>query len=335
MPCSWPAASSRRSRSGTCRPTSTTVPNGSCRRSTKRSPATTAAREVFVAYADCGTGGALDAFVDERAEHRHGCPAPTATSSSPDPTCSPRCTTPSRARSTSPTSWPSTSMRSCGRGSGSTATPSCATRTSATTGVSCCCRSPTIRAVVEAGRAAAAKLGLDVRARARRTPRPFAEAVGVVVSPAGRADAARRARAPEVVVIYWRDIPAQVNGQSAATATRCCCRPSSSAPSIGPSARRASTPPTRTSPSGVATSEPCDGDHRGGRRGAGGSAREASTRATARPLAFAGGFESDVGSDRVRTVELAALEELEDEGASDTSASIDTGEQDSTSREQS
>jgi hypothetical protein len=42
-------------------------------------------------------------------------------------------------------------------------------------------------------------------------------------------------------------------------------------------------------------------------------------------LAFAGGWEADVGSDRVRAAELAALEELdEDEGTADVSDQMKT-----------
>ena len=70
-------------------------------------------------------------------------------------------------------------------------------------------------------------------------------------------------------MIYWRDIPAQVNAPVGRDATRCCCRDSSSGRSTGPSARRRSTRRTRTSPSGGATSRPCGDDlgRRGRRRG--------------------------------------------------------------------
>ena len=47
----------------------------------------------------------------------------------------------------------------------------------------------------------------------------------------GRPDAAEQRH--DVVVILWRDIPAQVNGRDGGSATRCCCRPSSSGRSTG------------------------------------------------------------------------------------------------------
>ena len=48
----------------------------------------------------------------------------------------------------------------------------------------------------------------------------------------------RRSATGEVVVILWRDIPAQVNGELGRSVTRCCRRRSSTGVSNGPTARR-------------------------------------------------------------------------------------------------
>ena len=55
-----------RSRSATCRPTSTTGRSGSCPALEAALADETGERPVLVAYADCGTGGALDRFVAGR-----------------------------------------------------------------------------------------------------------------------------------------------------------------------------------------------------------------------------------------------------------------------------
>ena len=62
-PCSPARGSTARRGRATSRPTCTTAPSGSSRRSTTALDAAgDRARPVFVAYADCGTGGALDAL---------------------------------------------------------------------------------------------------------------------------------------------------------------------------------------------------------------------------------------------------------------------------------
>ena len=160
-PCSASSMPTR-SRCGTCRPTCTTGPTASSRRS----------RGLLAA----GDGGPPAVFVGlRRLRHRRrarragstsipgiatGCPARTATSCSPAPSGSPRCTTPSPAPSTSPTSSPGTSTRSCGRGSGSTATPSCCRCTSATTPAVVLLSQSDDPALVATGQAAAERLGL-------------------------------------------------------------------------------------------------------------------------------------------------------------------------------
>ncbi len=59
----------RRSRSPTCRPTCTTAPSASFPSSTPLlDQAAAQGRAVFVAYADCGTGGALDTLLERHPE---------------------------------------------------------------------------------------------------------------------------------------------------------------------------------------------------------------------------------------------------------------------------
>ena len=66
-PCSGLERAGRTSRCATFRRTSTTGPSGSPAPSTRSSTSSTGPHErVFVGYADCGTGGALDAVLAER-----------------------------------------------------------------------------------------------------------------------------------------------------------------------------------------------------------------------------------------------------------------------------
>ena len=159
------AANSRSTRSTwcTCRPTCTTVPSTSCQRCARPSPSTAADdpdRPILVGYADCGTGGLLDAYMAER-RASSGCRARTATSSSPGPPSFDRA---ARRRSGHllPHRLPRQALRRArsGRRSASTATPSCATPTSATTPGSCCSPSRSIPTWSTPAEAAAARLGL-------------------------------------------------------------------------------------------------------------------------------------------------------------------------------
>ena len=84
-------------------------------------------------------------------------------------------------------------------------------RTSATTGASCCSRSRPTPTSCAAGRRAAERLGPGVRAPPRRARTTWPAAVPV--DRPERRLMPRRSGAGEVVVILWRDIPAQVNGQ--------------------------------------------------------------------------------------------------------------------------
>ena len=99
-------------------------------------------------------------------------------------------------------------------------------RTSRTTGASCCSRSrDDPRRASRRGRGRRpSRLGLALRAPSdRAAPRTAGAPVAGVVADRRRP---RRAAAPvpELVVICWRDIPAQVNAQRGrGRGTRCCC----------------------------------------------------------------------------------------------------------------
>ena len=70
------------------------------------------------------------------------------------------------------------------------------------------------RSVVDAGRRAAERLGLEFEHRARRSASRSPTRCRSSARRGGSADAAPESRRSEVVIIYWRDIPAQVNGQN-------------------------------------------------------------------------------------------------------------------------
>ena len=133
-----------------------------------------AGRPVFIAYADCGTGGLLDACSPSIPGRRHDCRAPTATSSSPARPSSPRCRTTSSAPSTSPTSSPSTSTRWCGAALGLDRAPRAARPVLRQLHPGDAPRPDRRRpgVTIERARRAADRLGLRVRAPARRRSGP-------------------------------------------------------------------------------------------------------------------------------------------------------------------
>ena len=163
---------------------------------------------------------------------------------------SPSCTTPSRGRSSSPTSWPATSMRWSGRVSASTGTPNCATCTSATTAGSCCCRSrPTPLSCAPLSTPpigwawSSSTTTPGDRSWRRRSPWPCA-AMPPRSAPDASAQQRRRGH-----LLARHPGPGQ-RASRTGSPPGLLCRTSFSGPSIGPSARPRSTPPTRTSPSG-------------------------------------------------------------------------------------
>ena len=170
---------------------------------------------VFVAYADCGTGGALDPVLDAT---RRRAAAGRALLRLPrrQRRAGTRCRSRSPRPSTSPTSSPGTS------------TPSSSGRSSST-------RIPELLPMVFGNYKRLVYLaqtddpGLDRRAEAR--PRSSALAFERRRTGYGELvpslDAVRRGgvAVPELTVIWWRDIPAQVTAQGGPRARRGCSSP--------------------------------------------------------------------------------------------------------------
>jgi hypothetical protein len=138
---------------------------------------------------------------------------------------------------------------------------------------------------------------------------------------------ARGSKTPELVVIYWRDIPAQVNAQLGRERHQVLLSDKFQR-AVDRAKRKAH---IYTAHEDIAQwrreSQPCDGDLATAAEALASQIEVAYTRDRLGLLAFAGGWEADVGSDRVRAAELAALEELDDD-APDTT---DAAEQEATS----
>ncbi len=138
---------------------------------------------------------------------------------------------------------------------------------------------------------------------------------------------ARGSKTPELVVIYWRDIPAQVNAQLGRERHQVLLSDKFQR-AVDRAKRKAH---IYTAHEDIAQwrreSQPCDGDLATAAEALASQIEVAYTRDRLGLLAFAGGWEADVGSDRVRAAELAALEELDD----DTPDTTDAAEQDTTS----
>ncbi len=135
----------------------------------------------------------------------------------------------------------------------------------------------------------------------------------------------RAANRPELVVIYWRDIPAQVNAQLGRERHQVLLSDKFQR-AVDRAKRKAH---IYTAHEDIAQwrreSQPCEGDLAKAAAILAARIEGEYTRDRLGLLAFAGGWEANVGSDRVRAAELAALEELEEEeGTSDASASIET-----------
>ena len=138
---------------------------------------------------------------------------------------------------------------------------------------------------------------------------------------------ARGPKGPELVVIYWRDIPAQVNAQLGRERHQVLLSDKFQR-AVDRAKRKAH---IYTAHEDIAQwrreSQPCEGDLAKAATALAVRIEGEYTRDRLGLLAFAGGWEADVGADRVRAAELAALEELEDD-ESDTSATIGASEQD-------
>jgi hypothetical protein len=133
----------------------------------------------------------------------------------------------------------------------------------------------------------------------------------------------RGSKRPELVVIYWRDIPAQVNAQFGRERHQVLLSDKFQR-AVDRAKRKAH---IYTAHEDIAQwrreSQPCEGDLARAAVALAARIETEFTRDRLGLLAFAGGWEADVGSDRVHAAELAALEELEEEDATDTSDGSD------------
>ena len=134
---------------------------------------------------------------------------------------------------------------------------------------------------------------------------------------------ARGAKGPELVVIYWRDIPAQVNAQVGRERHQVLLSDKFQR-AVDRAKRKAH---IYTAHEDIAQwrreSQPCEGDLAAAAVTLASRLEVEFTRDRLGLLAFAGGWESDVGSKRVPAAELAALEELEEEDATNLSDGSD------------
>ena len=139
---------------------------------------------------------------------------------------------------------------------------------------------------------------------------------------------------PELVVIYWRDIPAQVNAQLGRERHQVLLSDKFQR-AVDRAKRKAH---IYTAHEDIAQwrreSQPCEGDLAKAATALAVRIEGEYTRDRLGLLAFAGGWEADVGADRVRAAELAALEELEADDPAEQDAR-GAAEQDAISREQS
>jgi hypothetical protein len=137
---------------------------------------------------------------------------------------------------------------------------------------------------------------------------------------------ARGPKGPELVVIYWRDIPAQVNGQLGRQRHQVLLSEKFQR-AVDRAKRKAH---IDTAAEDVAQwrrqSHPCDGDLAAAANALAQQIEEEFTRERLGLLAFAGGWATDVGADRVHAAELAALEEIDEADTSEEDAATDASD---------
>jgi hypothetical protein len=130
-----------------------------------------------------------------------------------------------------------------------------------------------------------------------------------------------------VVTIYWRDIPAQVNGQSGRERHQVMLS-SKFQRAIDRAKRKAN---IYTAELDIAQwrreSTPCDGDVAAAAEAEAARLEAAVTREYLGRLAYAGGVAADVDDGRVDRAELLALEELDDDTPHDTPHDAATSEE--------
>lgn len=123
----------------------------------------------------------------------------------------------------------------------------------------------------------------------------------------------RRGSTPEVVTIYWRDIPAQVNGQAGRDRHQVLLSTKFQR-AVDRAKRKAG---IYTADDDIAQwrreSAPCDGDVAEAADAAAARIEAEYSRDYLGRLAYAGGFADDIVDDEIDRSELLALEELEEE----------------------
>jgi len=129
----------------------------------------------------------------------------------------------------------------------------------------------------------------------------------------------RGSTGPVLVVIYWRDIPAQVNAQLGRERHQVLLS-SKFQRAVDRAKRKAG---IYTAHEDIAQwrreSQPCGGDLATAAEALASQIEVGYTRERLGLLAFAGGWEAEIGSDRVHAAELAALEELDEVETADAS----------------
>jgi hypothetical protein len=122
----------------------------------------------------------------------------------------------------------------------------------------------------------------------------------------------RRSGVPEVVTIYWRDIPAQVNGQAGRNRHQVLLSTKFQR-AVDRAKRKAG---IYTADDDIAQwrreSSPCDGDVAEAAEAAAAALESAYSREFLGRLAYAGGRRADMTDDDIERAELLALEELDD-----------------------
>ena len=122
----------------------------------------------------------------------------------------------------------------------------------------------------------------------------------------------RRASGPEVVTIYWRDIPAQVNGQAGRDRHQVLLSTKFQR-AVDRAKRKAG---IYTADDDIAQwrreSAPCEGAVAAAAEAAAAALESAYSREFLGRLAYAGGLRADMTDDDIARAELLALEELDD-----------------------
>ena len=319
-PCSAPAVWPTRSRSATCRPTSTTGRSGSCLRSTTLLDRRAGGRPVLRRLRRLRHRRRARPLARRPSERRPACPARTATSSSPAPTLF------AALHDDEPGTFFLTDFLAkhfdAARVAGARPrSPSRAARH--------------VLRQLPAGRAAVAVRAIRPSSRPAGPPPSGSGSTSSIATSgaagladggrcrrlaAGRPDGRAGRRDRELVVIYWRDIPAQVNGQVGRERHQVLLSDKFQR-AVDRAKRKAQHLHRPRGHRPVAPREPAVRRRsRGGGQALADRIEREYTRDRLGMLAFAGGWEADVVPTACVAAELAALEELDDDGRDDASS---------------